>query len=69
MLYPNIIIKIPYIGRKVVYPFLVRHEGGEKTSKLARECARKNNVEIGLYSYGGYFFMPYDWRWSSNWCR
>lgn len=34
---------------------IIKMEGGYQTSLHARKIAKKNNVEVGLYSYGGCF--------------
>ncbi len=34
---------------------IIKKEGGEKTSLCARKLAKKNNVVIGMHTYGGCF--------------
>ncbi len=40
---------------KLFYSFVVQSEGGELYSASIRKNAQKNNVSVGLYSYGGCF--------------
>ncbi len=51
----NKFLRIPVIGRKIIYPFIIKREGGVKTSQLARQYARNRSVDIGMYTYGGCF--------------
>lgn len=41
--------------RKYIDYLKIKKEGGQKTSKRAREIAKKHNVVIGMHSYGGCF--------------
>ena len=35
---------------------IIKHQGGEKTSKLLRDIVKKEyNVDVGMFSYGGCF--------------
>lgn len=47
---------IPFLGSRFLMPYIVKKEGGQKTSKSLREYTmEKSNTFVGLYSYGGCF--------------
>lgn len=54
------IVRIPILGNRILCPFLIKREGGEKTSVLARKMAMSNNVTVGLYTYGGCFCNDFN---------
>lgn len=51
----EILFKFPMVGAKI-RNYVIRKEGGEKTSKtLRRYMQEKYNVSVDLYTYGSCF--------------
>jgi len=55
----NFIYRIPFFGNKLI-GLLVKIQGGQKSSTVARALASKNNVYIGMYSYGFCFSKGFN---------
>lgn len=46
--------KIPFFG-KLLFNYIVKKQGGATRSKLLRKYYSAQNVDVGLYTYGGCF--------------
>lgn len=56
----EILFKFPMVGAKI-RNYVIRKEGGEKTSKtLRRYMQEKYNVSVDLYTYGSCFSPTFN---------
>lgn len=47
------LIDIPYLGKKIFLPYVIRKEGGQQESLTLREIYKKKyKINVDLYSYG-----------------